>query len=134
MVGNMKLIILFMGIYLFIGIGQAFAATEYCFENEGLKGTTLITFAISGNKVTDGEFSFSEYDSQTSSDTYHFKGTKTGNTLIIKFNQTVPQTFSHINKLIWTLGTKTLKVQLYGKNYETNKWSVYSATFSKCKG
>ncbi|MBX7169981.1 MAG: hypothetical protein K1X72_03415 [Pyrinomonadaceae bacterium] len=130
----MKQIILIIAFTLLIGIVQAFAATDYCFENEGLKGTTLITFSISGNKVTDGEFSFSEYDSKTSSETYDFKGIKTGNTLTIKFDRTVPQTFSHITKLIWTLGTKTLKVQMYGKNYETNKWSVYSATLSKCKG
>lgn len=110
------------------------AQTDYCFENKGLKGTTLIVFAISGSKVTDGEFSFSEYDSQTSSDTFHFKGTKTGKTLAIKFDRTVPKDFSTIKKIVWTLGSNTLKVQMFGKNYNTNKWSVYSATYEKCAG
>lgn len=111
---------------------SASAQTDYCFENKGLKGSTLIVFAISGNKVTDGEFSFSEYDSQTSSDIFHFKGTKIGKTLAIKFDRSVPKDFSTIKKIVWTLGSNTLKFQMFGKNYETNKWSVYSATYNKC--
>lgn len=128
----MKKIIATLLFTLFIGVLTASAQTEYCFENKGLKNQVIISFAVSGNKVTDGELQTSGYDESTSGELYHFKGTKTGNVLTIKFTGSIPAGFEKIKKYVWTLGSKTLKVQMYGKNYNTNKWSIYSATYEKC--
>jgi hypothetical protein len=116
---------------LFIGIISASAQKQYCFENEGLKATTGILFTVSGNKIIDGEYTTTEYDENSTPVKAAFTGTKVGNILTIKFVGTAPDEFTKIKIIKWTLG-KSLKVQMYGKNYQTNKWGVYSATFTGC--
>jgi hypothetical protein len=116
-----------------VGAVPAGSPTDYCFKNSGLKTEVMITFALDGNKVSDGEFGVSGYDNSTSGETYHFKGTKTGSRLTVKFTGTIPAEFDKIKKLVWTLGKNNLKVQMYGKNYQSNKWGVYTATFDKCE-
>lgn len=108
------------------------AQTEYCFKNEGLKGEATISSTLSGNKITDGEYESASYDSNTSAETYHFTGTKTGNTLTIKYARAIPAEFANIRKFTWTLGRSSLKVRLSGKNCNTNKWGVCAAAFDKC--
>ena len=110
---------------------SASAQKEYCFENDGLKGTSSILFTVSGNKITEGEFTTSVYDESASPVKSAFTGTKSGNFLTIKFAEKVPDEFMKIKTIKWTLG-KSLKVQMYGKNYNTNKWSIYTATFTGC--
>jgi uncharacterized protein with FMN-binding domain len=100
----MKKSIIALFFVLFIGTISASAQKQYCFENEGLKATTGILFTVSGNKITDGEYTSTEYDENATPIKATFTGTKVGNVLTIK----------------------------YGKNYTTNKWGVYSATFTGC--
>lgn len=125
----------FIGTLLFacvLGVVSASAQTEYCFKNEGLKSAITISFALSGNKITDGEFETANYESDTSAEIYHFTGTKKGNLLTIKFARTVPEGLTKIKSIVWTLGKKSLAVPTYGKNYETKKYGVYIATYDKC--
>lgn len=116
---------------ILLGVVSASAQKQYCFENDGLKGTTGILFTVSGNKIIDGEFTTSVYDENASPVKSVFTGTKSGNFLTIKFSGKTPDEFMKIKTIKWTLG-KTLKVQMYGKNYNTNKWSVYTAIFTGC--
>jgi hypothetical protein len=106
---------------------------EYCFKNEGLKNKTTISFTVEGKMVTDGEFEVSDYQDNNSAEIYHFNGTKTGNVLTVKFTGTVPNELDKIKKIIWSLGKTNLKIQMFGKNYRTNKWSFYTASFNKCE-
>ena len=127
----MKKSIITLFFVLFIGIVSASAQTKYCFENDGLKAKTTLSFTVSGNKISDGIYEFADYEDSGSPPTASFSGTKSGGILTIKFDGKAPDEFSKIKKITWTLG-KSLKVQMYGKNYTTNKWSVYAATFTKC--
>jgi hypothetical protein len=127
----MKKSIITLFFVLFIGTISASAQKQYCFENEGLKATTGILFTVSGNKITDGEYTATEYDENSTPVKATFTGTKVGKILTIKFAGTAPDEFTKIKINKWTLG-KSLKVQMYGKNYQTNKWGVYSATFTGC--
>ena len=117
---------------LFIVVGSASAQTEYCFANEGLKGTTNILFVLTGHKITEGEFQ-PPSDEGTSGEIYHFTGTKAGHILTIKFDHTIPEGLRKVKKVTWTLGKTSLKIPTYGKNYDTNKYGIYLATYEKCK-
>jgi hypothetical protein len=127
----MKKTIITLFFVLFIGTISASAQKQYCFENEGLKATTGILFTVSGNKIIDGEYTKTEYDENSTPVKAAFTGTKVGNVLTIKFVDAAPDEFMKIKIIKWTLG-KSLKVQMYGKNYQTNKSGVYSATFTGC--
>jgi hypothetical protein len=127
----MKKSIIALFFVLFIGTISASAQKQYCFENEGLKATTGILFTVSGNKIIDGEYTSTEYDENATPIKATFTGTKVGNVLTIKFAGKAPDEFMKIKTIKWTMG-KSLKVQMYGKNYTTNKWGVYSATFTGC--
>ncbi len=127
----MKKSIITLFFVLFIGAISASAQTKYCFQNDGLKAKTTLSFTVSANKISDGVYEFSPYEDGGSPPIASFSGTKSGNILTIKFDGKVPDEFSKIKIIKWTLG-KSLKVQFYGKNYQTNKFSVYSATFTKC--
>jgi len=116
---------------ILVSIISVSAQKNYCFENNGLKGTSSILFTVSGNKIINGEFTTSVYDESASKVKSSFIGTKSGKNLNIKFTGKVPEEFSTIKKITWTLG-KSLKIQMYGKNYNTNKWSLYWATFTGC--
>ena len=89
---------------------------------------------ITGNKI-EGTFESGGYDETTSMETFDFTGTKAGNLLTIKFNAGKPpyEVARGTKKIVWTLGAKTLKVPIYGKNYDTNKYSTYSAGFDQCR-
>ena len=127
----MKKSIITLFFVLIVGTISASAQKQYCFENEGLKATTGILFTVSGSKIIDGEYSKTEYDESSTPVKAAFTGTKAGNVLTIKFSEKAPDDFMKIKIIKWTFG-KTLKVQMYGKNYQTNKWGVYSATFTGC--
>lgn len=117
---------------LFFAVSAASAQTDLCFKNEGLKQEHTVSFTVTGNKI-EGTFEVSGYDESTSAETFEFTGTKSGNLLTIKFRGTIPyEKPPKTTKIVWTLGKTTLKIPIYGKNYETNKFSVYSATYEKC--
>ena len=128
----MKKIIATLLFTLFIAVISASAQTDYCFENIGLKTSTLISFTVKGNKIMEGEFNFGNSDGNSGGELYHFTGTKLGSNLTIKFDHSIPDELKKVKKFVWIFG-KTLKVQTYGKNYVTNKWGIYTATYEKCK-
>jgi hypothetical protein len=117
---------------LALAVSTVLAQTDLCFKNEGLKQLHTVSFTLTGNKI-EGTFEVSGYDESTSAETFEFTGTKSGNLLTIKFRGTVPyERASKTSKIVWTLGKTTLKIPIYGKNYNTNKYSVYTATYEKC--
>lgn len=128
----MKKIVVIMLFCLILGVSNASAQTDLCFKNIGLKKTETVSFTITGNKI-EGTFEASGDDESTSAETFEFTGTKSGNLLTIKFKGTVPHVLPPgTKKIIWTLGRTNLKIPTYGKNYITNKYSAYTATYDKC--
>ena len=112
---------------------SASAQKNYCFQNDGLKVQERVSFTIKGNKI-EGTLESSGYDENTSAETFDFTGTKSGNHLIIKFEGKPPYELpTGTRKIVWTLGAKTLKIPTYGKNYNTNKYSTYTASYDRCK-
>ena len=109
------------------------AQKDYCFQNDGLKIRQIVSFTITGNKV-EGTLESGGYDADTSMETFDFTGTKSGNILTIKFQGKTPYEIAPgTKKIVWTLSTTALKVPTYGKDHKTNKYSAYTATYTKCK-
>ena len=128
-----KLIILLILILSFSVLVSA--QSPKCFKNNGLKDGHTIYLTVNGTKVS-GEFIvMREYQTQ---ETYNFIGTNLNNNLTISFaeNKFPYQLPPKAKKGAWTLknlGTaETLQVKIYGRNYDTNQWSVYSATYEPC--
>lgn len=119
---------------LFCGVVNASAQTEQCFENDGLKLRQRATFTITGNKV-EGTFESGGYDESTSAETFDFTGTRAGNLLTIKFVGGKPpyELPPGAKRIVWTLAARSLKIPTYGKNYNTGRYSAYTATYDKCK-
>lgn len=112
---------------------SASAQKNYCFQNDGLKVQERVSFTIKGNKI-EGTLESSGYDENTSAETFDFTGTKSGNHLTIRFEGKPPYELPPgTRKIVWTLGAKTLKIPTYGKNYNTNKYSTYTASYDRCK-
>lgn len=112
---------------------SASAQKDHCFENKGLKSEHRVSLTITGNKV-EGTFEVSGYDTATSAEVFDFTGTRTGSRFTIKFADQPPYELPpHTRRIIWTLIGTTLKIPIYGKNYETNKYAVYTASYTKCK-
>ncbi|MEP6901951.1 MAG: hypothetical protein ABJA66_09385 [Actinomycetota bacterium] len=128
----MKKIFTLILYFLALAVSTVSAQTEFCFKNEGLKQVHTVSFTVTGNKI-EGTFEVSGYDESTSAETFEFTGIKSGNLLTIKFSGTVPyQRAPKTSKIVWTLGKTTLKIPIYGKNYNSNKYLVYPATYEKC--
>jgi hypothetical protein len=132
-IGMQKLFIAFLFCLAF-GIVTASGQTEYCFHNDGLKLQQNVSFTVTKNKI-EGTFESGGYDDNTSAETFDFTGTKVGNLLRIRFaGKKAPYEMAPGTKrIVWTLGTKTLKIPTFGKNYNTRKYSAYIATYEKCK-
>lgn len=128
----MKKLLLIAAVVFAFGFSAASAQTNYCFENAGLKSGIKITFTVTGTKIAGGKFVATTYDDSEPERSFDFTGTKARSALTIKFAGEKPVEFDKIAKIVWTLGT-SLKVTQYGKNYETNKWGTYIATYTKCE-
>lgn len=109
-----------------------------CFEADSLRGGHSVTFKIEGNKLA-GTFTVESNDSEMVK-TYEFTGTRTGNVLKVKFAEgEMPDLTpsSELKSLNWTLvktaDKETLRIELYGKNYETNEYNDYFANFESCE-
>ena len=88
---------------------------------------------ITGNKI-EGTMESGSYEETTSAETFEFTGTKTGNLITIKFAGNPPyERAPGTKKIVWTFSPRLLKVPMYGKNYNTMKYSSYTADFEKCK-
>ena len=125
-----------LGLVFFTGLMTMSVAAQkdYCFENDGLKLRQIISYTLTGSKI-EGTMESGGYDENTSMETFDFTGTKRGNVLSIKFDDKPPYELPpHVskNRITWTLGARTLKVPMFGKNYNSGKYSTYSADFSKC--
>lgn len=109
------------------------AQRDHCFKNDGLKVSQTVSFTLTKTKL-EGTFETGGYDRETSAETFEFTGTKAGNLLTIKFARKPPYEIPRgTKKIVWTLGSKTLRVPMYGKNYTTMKYSNYTAIFDRCK-
>jgi hypothetical protein len=129
----MKKIFAVLFFSLFLMIFTVSAQTDLCFKNDGLKVSQTVSMTVTGNKV-EGTFESSGYDKSTSAETFEFTGTKSGNLLTIKFAGTVPyERVPNTKKIVWTLGRTTLKIPVFGKNYQTNKFTAYPAIYKKCR-
>lgn len=116
-----------------LAAGSVAAQTDRCFKNDGLKLQQIVSFTMTGNKI-EGTFESGGYSQDTSMETFEFTGTKRGNLLTIKFVGRPPYELPRGTRtIVWTLGTTSLKIPMYGKNYNTNKFSTYTTTFAKCK-
>lgn len=129
---NRFLVIGFLCAVLSISIS---AQAKKCFKNNGLKDGHTVYLTIEGSKVS-GEFIvMRDYQNQ---ETYTFSGTNLNNNLSITFadNKTPYQLPPKAKKGNWTLkaegGEESLQIKIYGKNYDTNKWSIYSAAYESC--
>jgi hypothetical protein len=112
---------------------SASAQKGYCFQNDGLKVRQTVSLTLTGNKI-EGTFESGSYEENTSAETFDFTGKKTGNLLTIKFQGKPPYELPPgTRRIVWTLGTKTLRIPTYGKNYNTRKYSTYVASYVKCK-
>lgn len=111
------------------------AQKDLCFQNDGLKVQQKVKMILINNKKIEGVFESGGYDETTSMKTFNFTGTKIGNTLTIIFDGGKPpyEIAKGTKRIVWTLGAKALKIPTYGKNYDTNKYSTYTASFDKCR-
>jgi len=110
------------------------AQRDYCFSNDGLKVKQTVSFTLTKNKV-EGTMESGGYEETTSAETFEFTGTKTGRLLRIKFAGKPPYELPpRTHRIVWTFGTKTLRIPMYGKDYRTLKYSTYTAIYTKCKG
>ena len=70
--------------------------------------------------------------------TYRFSGTRRGNVLTVAFagNKRPDVSPSEIKSLVWNLVRKgnreLLRIKVFGKNYETNKYEDSFAYFESC--
>jgi hypothetical protein len=131
---EMKVIKLIVGIFLlFSATASALAQRDYCFKNDGLKVTQTISFTVTGHKV-EGTMESGGYQDSTSAETFEFTGRRAGNMITVKFAGKPPyQLPSRTRTITWTLGSRSLRVPMFGKNYVSNKWSAYTAKFDRCK-
>lgn len=122
--------------FLFVVLSVTLSAqTPKCFKNNGLKDGHTVYLKVEGSKVS-GEFIvMREYQTQ---ETYNFSGTNLNNNLSVVFanDKTPYQLPPKAKKGNWMLKTldnaETLQIKIYGKDYNTNKWSTYSATYEPC--
>ena len=118
---------------LIFGAATASAQKKYCFQNDGLKLQQKVSLTVTGNKI-EGTFESGGYETANSAETFDFTGLKNGNFLTVKFAGKPPyETAPGATRIIWTLRAGELKIPTYGKNYNTNKYSAYTASFEKCK-
>ena len=128
-----KLIILTLLILTFVTFISA--QTQKCFKNNGLKDGHTVYLTLNGSQVS-GEFIVMR-DYQTE-EKYNFSGINLNNNLSVNFanNKSPYQLPPKAKKGIWMLKTvdnaETLQIKIYGRNYETNKWSTYFATYESC--
>lgn len=117
-------------------ISFASAQTKKCFVNEGLKDKHIVYLTIDGTKAS-GEFTVENDSGELN--TYAFTGTNLNNNLSINFtgNKLPYQLPPKAKNGIWNLkkigDEEILQIKIYGKNYETGKYSTYFANYDSCE-
>lgn len=110
------------------------ARADKCFQSGWLQQHHSITFSVKGTAVT-GTFSVTRDDEKTD---YQFTGTKNGSTITVRFaGGKVPDVApSEMRNFVWTLAAKpdreVLRIKVYGKNYDTNKYATNTAEYDPC--
>ena len=129
----MKKIIAILICALVLSVSLTSAQTRLCFENQGLKEISRISFELKGNKIVEGYFETIGYDADTSAQAFEFTGIKSGNQLTIKFARAIPyERPPKAKTIVWTLGKNVVRVPTYGKDYRTNKFEAYTAEYEPC--
>jgi hypothetical protein len=107
-----------------------------CFRAEWLQGERSINLTLTGSKVS-GTFIVSGGDEPDKE--YKFTGTRRGNTLTVAFadNKLPDVAPSELKGSVWMLVRRgkqeLLRIKVYGKNYNTNKYEKSFAYFESCK-
>lgn len=129
----LKIIFLVSGIVVAVHELSANGSVSYCFENAGLKTRQIVRFKVHNNQISGGKFVTEQYEDE-SKKASHFSGSKTGTVLVIEFKGKPPYPRPpKTDVLIWKMENNSLKIPMFGKNLETNKYSGYNAVFSTCK-
>lgn len=108
-----------------------------CFRSDWLQGERLVNIKFDGDKVT-GTFAVGSSDDPDRK-TYAFTGTRRGNLLTIAFadNRRPDVSPSELKGLVWALVRKgrreLLRIKIYGKNYNSNKYEDSFAYFEPCE-
>ena len=107
-----------------------------CFRADWLQGERIVNFTLDGHKVS-GTFAVGSNDDPDTR-IYPFSGTRRGSVLTITFaeNKRPDVSPSELKSLIWRLVRKgrreLLRINVYGKNYNTNKYTESFAYFEPC--
>lgn len=128
---------IFIGVVIAVLLAGSISAQDKCFENNGLKDGHVIEMVIRGTAVT-GTFGVAADYDENNVKRYEFIGTVAGSTITVKFPNGSPAELpaSPSSKrwtIIRTASGEKLRVTLYGKNYNTNKWSNYTADYGSCQ-
>jgi hypothetical protein len=131
----MKKIILLLAFTLTACSFAAGQSTDKCFKSDWLQQSHTITYKVTGSVVSGG---FTVEGDDGVEKVYDFTGTVKGSVLTVKFKGgKLPDISpSEMKGLVWTLGMKgteeILKIKVYGKNYETNKYATSDAEYESC--
>ena len=122
--------------WLFISFNLLTLATfaqSYCFQNDGLKVQTKISFTLQNNRILQGRWEVWDY-SADSSEVFPFEGVKVGLKLKVVFpKKVVPYQMpgpGHENG--WTLYPQKLAIPAIQRNYETNKYGMIPIELESC--
>lgn len=130
----MKANIYFLAVFCLsvLVFSTAAQAQQKCFSNTGLKDGHEIHYTVTGKTIS-GEFRVARDFDAANAEIYPFKGTVSGTTLSVKFAGEAPDPLpaSPATKR-WVIVGSVLRVTLYGKNYNTNRWSNYTADYKPC--
>jgi hypothetical protein len=108
-----------------------------CFRGEWLQGERTVTLKVNGSKVS-GTFTVGSGDDPDRK-TYSLNGTRRGNALTVTFaeNKRPDVSPSELKSLVWTLvrrgNHESLRIKVFGKNYNTNKYENSFAYFEPCE-
>ena len=132
----MKTLALFFLILAYAVVCTA-QSNSKCFRAEWLQGERTVNLTTNGNKVS-GTFTVGPSDDPDRK-TYAFTGTRRGNVLTVAFaeNKRPDVSPSELKRLIWTLvrrdNHQSLRIKVFGKNYNTNKYEDSFAYFEPCE-
>ena len=127
---------LIFSLILTCAVVSAAQTKSKCFRSEWLQGERSVNLTIRGNKVT-GTFTVESAD-ESSPKVYGFHGTLRGSKLTVAFaaNKRPDISPSKITGSIWRLvrhgDRELLRIKVFGKNYETNKYEDSFADFESC--
>lgn len=119
------------------GVVCAAQTESKCFRSDWLQGERTVNLTITGSKVSGTFVVGSSDDPETKS--YTFSGLRRGNVLTVAFagNKRPDVSPSDIKSRVWNLVRKgrreLLRIKVFGKNYDTNKYEESFAYFEPCE-